>query len=77
MKITSSLIVSPIELSIEEEEEEEEGTNIRPLTTDNNRSTILSRTNSLTLSNLFRSWLPTSYLARKLPHHLLDIDVSH
>ena len=74
MKITSSLIVSPIELSIEEEEE---GANIRPLTTDNNRSTILSRTNSLTLSNLFRSWLPTSYLARKLPHRLLDIDVSH
>ena len=76
MKITSSLIVSPIELSIEEEEEEE-GTNIHPLTTENNRSTILSRTNSLTLSNLFRSWLPTSYLARKLPHRLLDIDVSH
>ena len=75
MKITSPLIASPVELSTEEEEEE--GANIRPLTTDNNRSTILSRTNSLTLSNLFRSWLPTSYLARKLPHRLLDIDVSH
>ena len=71
--IISSFIGSPTELSTNEKE----GSNTCPITAENDRSTILPRTNSLTVSKLLRSWLRTSCLACTLPPHLLEIDVSN